>query len=1005
MSSLPTPASRDEGLSSSAPLTDGSSEPHPFGTPEAARYSQVDFLGRGGMGRVTAVFDRRLDREVARKDVPADSPGATSLEQRLAREAWVTARLDHPGIVPIHDAGTDASGRPYFTMRLIRGRSLAAAMAAHDLDQGTLLRHFLGVCHAVAHAHSRGIVHRDLKPDNIMLGPLGETQVVDWGVARVLGVDEPVADTTDTTDTTGTPPEQGTARTAAGARVGTDAWMSPEQAAGDPAGKSSDVYSLGLILGRLVHTTPELRAILERATALVPADRYPDAGPLAADVAAYLDGRRVTAFSYTPLDLARRFYRAFRAPILVAAIALVAVLLVLIVAYTDTRRERDRALAAEAEAQRASELATTAEAQTQLALSASEQSFATLLVERAIDAHRQGAHPEAEVLATAAIALRDSAEPRAILAHTRLRAPLALISANTPPACRDHHLSPEGRQLVCLEGDAVSLWSLDGPTLLWRHEGVFDEVAWVGRDLVIAQDWSTTILLDAVTSTPFPSPLHFVPERALTNGTHTLIDTGDNLYLYATKGLLTRLPDTSKRLPWALSGDGLTALTFDESTRRIQRIDLTTQTVAPFANAFGDDGPMSAALNHDGSLAAFGTTSGRVVLVPRTGPERVLSLFSRPLSQLLFSPEGQWLAVRDERGFVALVDTQTDLELPLSRVPVKDLVWREGKLITLGDELLTWQVPDRPAAHTYRATAGISALALSPDGDQLALADGRGAVTVHDLESGRLLHHLEGEDRGVAKDVTFVFGSGQATLAIVWPGLYRTARWAPPAPQEPLMSTLNFRRIVGLDDGSLLAASYGSNLFHFATSTSTGESIPLVSSTVDLVVSQDGSTWAALTGTGAVYLGHGTDAHIVFTRPAIGIALDAHGDTLAIASDHTVDVIDPTRGTTRGPALIPPAPLTQLSSVAFSRDASLVAAGTLDGRILVWSVARDPTLVLDGRAHAQRVSGLVFTASDDLISASWDGSAMRWRPTVATTGDLGAVHGFGLGHATRADLR
>ena len=288
------------------------------------RYSITEEIGRGGMGTVYLARDSVLGREVAIK-VP-NASAAAGLEHRLQTEARTLASLEHPGIVPIHDAGRFADGRLFYVMKRVRGRTLREHMEAVD-SISERLRVFERICEPVAFAHARGFIHRDLKPDNIMIGAFGEVMVMDWGVAKQLASTVmTAADSPSVVDGTTNP----------GTIIGTRGFMAPEQARG-AAGEidaRADVYGLGaLLLLLLTGSTPPdthaaasvetrrdlpkpLRAVCARALAADPADRYPGVTELAADIARYRAGEAVLAQHETLLDRAWRFGRTYRAAIL-----------------------------------------------------------------------------------------------------------------------------------------------------------------------------------------------------------------------------------------------------------------------------------------------------------------------------------------------------------------------------------------------------------------------------------------------------------------------------------------------------------------------------------------------------------------------------------------------------------------------------------------------------------------------------------------------------------------
>ncbi len=360
-----------------------------------ARYTLTRVHGEGGLGRVYVAHDQDLNRDVALKELRPERAQAPETWQRFFREAQLTGQLEHPNIVPVYEVGRrDGDGQPFYTMRLVRGRTLREALRDYHqrrregrtdpLERPKLLNNFVSICNAVGYAHSRGVVHRDLKPDNVMLGGHGEVIVLDWGVAKVVGQADEGA---------GLPPvaltEQAQAdATAAGRVLGTPAYAAPEQAEGriDLIDARTDVYGLGSILfeiltGKPPHDAEDTAALLRRIAAAPPPraraidgsvppaldaicaramardrrDRYARAEDLARDVERWLADEPVTAYR-EPLS-ARLWRRARRhralvtssVVLLLAGVAFLAALAVLL----EGARERTERARAEAERQRA----------------------------------------------------------------------------------------------------------------------------------------------------------------------------------------------------------------------------------------------------------------------------------------------------------------------------------------------------------------------------------------------------------------------------------------------------------------------------------------------------------------------------------------------------------------------------------------------------------------------------------------------------------------------------
>jgi serine/threonine-protein kinase len=291
------------------------------------RYRVLKFVARGGMGTVWLAQDTVLERNVALKILAPENSSA-DLAVRLLREAVVLGQLEHPGIVPVHDAGTLIDGRTFYCMKYVEGQTLDQYVAGRSLrDRLQLLQR---VAEPLAFAHSRGIIHRDLKPGNIMIGAFGEVLVMDWGLAKITGNKPGEASAGPNESLSGA---KSTGHGSVLALIeGTPGYMAPEQARGElqSIDERTDVFALGALLKFMIgdlasehSSVPKvLGAVCAKAMAAEIATRYTSVSEMASDIGKYLDGLPVSAYRESLVERGVRLAKRHQAAIVLVLVYL-----------------------------------------------------------------------------------------------------------------------------------------------------------------------------------------------------------------------------------------------------------------------------------------------------------------------------------------------------------------------------------------------------------------------------------------------------------------------------------------------------------------------------------------------------------------------------------------------------------------------------------------------------------------------------------------------------------
>ena len=755
-------------------------------------------VARGGIGRVMMARDQRLDRPVAIKELLVRSEAQV---QRFVREAALTARLQHPAIVPIYEAGRWSDGEPFYAMKLVSGRTLSDLIDEKRTlaERLSLLPHVLTVAQAIAYAHSQRILHRDLKPANVLVGEFGETVVIDWGLAKGLVDDDPPTSVR-------SPAVSGDGLTLDGAVVGTPAYMPPEQAAGAQVDERADVYAIGAMLYHLIAAVPpyhdvswqrlfamiateaprpleehaptisdELCAIVNKAMARDPAARYQTAKALADDLHRFQTGQIVAAHTYSTARLLRRFWQRNRTALSIAASAIAFVTAVVIGAFVETEAQRQTALARGLEAEEARNVADEARKVADEARAAAEaaarQATAraddmTLL--RAQDALARDPNEALAWLKALSPSFSNTREVRRLASDARARGISRAFRGHTGHV-NDVVALPDGTRFVSASDDGtVRIWDVATATsrVLTGHT---DEVWRVvpfpdGRRIVSASKDATARIWDTDTGAelsrfdiPSPPRYLFVRKDGSLVGCSTQMRRA--AWVWQPGAASARLlgdPEALARC--AVSQDGLRSVLEDkDGTVTWLETDSGRRhpmgTVVPVARG---EWWMSA----DGRIALRGTTAptGRWKIERwdlDTGQRRAFSLAGESERILLTKAGDRLIAAGAER--VEIHDTKTGAlvrRMPGHGAPINEIDMQDDEHVLISGgfdhSVRTWDLVTGET-HSYAGLASVaSTVDAWPDGRSVIAASSAGDVRLFGPGSGAALTDHKGPAFGLA---------------------------------------------------------------------------------------------------------------------------------------------------------------------------------------------------------------------------------------------------------------
>jgi WD40 repeat protein len=922
-------------------------------------------LARGGLGRILEGQDRRLQRPVAIKELLIGGGRAAA---RFVREARVSARLQHPSIVPVYEAGRWPDGELFYTMKMISGKSLKETIdETKTLDERlALLPNIISVADAMAYAHKQRVIHRDLKPSNILVGPFGETVVIDWGLAKELGQDDDDLDSVETTPASNNPE-----LTMAGAVLGTPQYMPPEQARGEAADERADVYTLGAVLYHVLAgcppfggTTPtevltqvlteppvpleerqpgipkDLLTIVRKAMAQDKKDRYPTAAELAEDLRRFQTGQLVSAREYSNLALAGRWLIRHSAFVSLTVLFLAILLGGAFVGVRRIVRERNAAKAISNELRLV---------QARTALDRDPTATLAWLKTYPVDANdwKQVRELAIDALSrgVARYVFRHDGSPRAYGAF-----------------------SADGRLFACgVAGKKVRVWDIErGKEIVsFAYKGELSHIRFSpdGKTVAYTDQELKGLTLGDI-DTGHTRVLGHLPTRILTlafspDGRFIVSGSIDHLLL------LWPLPGGEPRVLPGFVGTEDTADFFPDSPKIA--VAGQDQSVHLWDMATGEDRVL---VTYTGPIRLLRVTPGGKFIVSAVADKllqlwdvekkrnRTLGSAGSEISAMAVSPDGRRIAVGERNGTVRMWDLDSGKEeiLGAHRERVYSMAFSpDGRLLASSGEDNTvrlWEPDTGDSLAWLGHTATIHDLSFSRDGRMLSSSSDDETVRLWDVPAprGQLLrgHQDSVYEAAFSPDGRYLATGGRDRTVRMWNldtgtvqvfmGHTTTLRSIKFSPDSTLLASLG-------SDGALLVWDVRSGMRRLL------QNDPGLSSGIDF--SPDSK-----------FLGLGNlNGMVQLCEWATGLCSSWPGHTK------------------------------EISTLAFSPDGWQMATGGNDHIVRLWDVATGASRIL--RGHQDNVTLVSFSRDGRfVVSAGSDGALWQWNTSSGTGRALGSYPGL-----------